>query len=53
MVSEVVRLEHHHQFVDHVRVEDVVHWNPAEKGVEGLETRTDQGRFGLVGIFED
>lgn len=53
VVPEVVRLEHHHKFVNHVCVDDVVERDPAEKGVESLKTCPDEGRFGLMCILED
>lgn len=52
MVSEIIWLEHRNKFINHICIDDVIERDPAEKGVESLKTCPDEGRFGLVCIFE-
>jgi hypothetical protein len=53
VIAQVIGREHHDQFVNEVRVDDVVHWDPAEESVESLEARTKKRGLGLMHIFED
>lgn len=53
VIAQIIRWKHQNQFIDEVRVDDVVHWDPAEEGVEGFETGTKKGGLGLMHIFQN
>lgn len=52
MVSQQIRGKQHDQFVNEVRVDDIVHGDPTEKSVEGLQTSPNERLLSLMQILQ-